>query len=285
MDSEKQEIQKAESQAIQQVQHEPIPADAPLMIRVAMMMERGIDIDTAQMEKMLDIAERLKAAEAKAAYSADFAIAQANIRPVVKTKWNPQTKSNYEDLGSVIEMVGPVYTAQGFSVVFYEGKAEKPDDIRVCADVLHRDGHKETYHYDVPLGGKGIAGKVNMIDIHAKATSVTYGQRYLLRMIWNIPTKDTDGNPPQQPTPPPAVRPLSTTELEVIDAICEKLPPAGSGYVLNKGHITAILMEKARDYLIYDKVEFCAGQLMDKYAKELHEPCKSVDEQPGTFED
>jgi hypothetical protein len=238
---------------------------------------------------MLDIAERLKAAEAKAAYSADFALAQANISPVAKTKWNPQTKSKYEDLGSVIEMAGPVYTAQGFSVVFYEGKAEKPDDIRVCADVMHRGGHEKTYYYDVPLGGKGIAGKVNMIDIHAKATSVTYGQRYLLRMIWNIPTADTDGNPPPQATKP-KVRPVSPTEKEIINDICDNLPDK-PGFQKNVTLITEIcLVPATRDHLVPEKVVSIAKYLItgpdkDKiYIADGYGDFDSDPDIPGSFE-
>jgi hypothetical protein len=64
----------------------------------------------------------------------------------------------------------------------------------VCADILHSAGHKETYHYDVPLDGKGIQGNANMTKIHGKSSSVSYGRRYLMCMIWNIPTQDDDGN-------------------------------------------------------------------------------------------
>ena len=42
-------------------------------------------------------------------------------------------------------------------------------------------------------------------------------------MIWNIPTKDTDGNPP--PPPPPATIPEPTArEKEVIRLVCLKMP-------------------------------------------------------------
>jgi len=60
--------------------------------------------------------------------------------------------------------------------------------------VLHKAGHKETYHYDIPLDGVGIQGNPNMTKIHAKASSTSYGRRYLMCMIWNIPTQDDDGN-------------------------------------------------------------------------------------------
>ena len=243
---ENQEIQKVDPTAIQQVQpdHLPIPADAPLMTRLAMMMERGIKIDTDQMSKMLEIAERLKATAAKEAYAVDFAVVQANIDGAVKTARNPQTGSMYAKLEGVIEASKPAYTAQGFSVVFYEGVTETEAHIRVCADVLHRDGHKESYHYDVPMGGVGIKGVVNMTKIHAKATSVTYGRRYLLCMIWNIPTQDDDGNAPDKK--PPEVKP-SDDEWGYIDEIC-KLIPAPPGMRVDRNKVASICYESKQAY-------------------------------------
>ncbi|KKL57409.1 hypothetical protein LCGC14_2235720, partial [marine sediment metagenome] len=241
------EIQKLEPAAIQQVQpdHSPIPADAPLMTRLAMMMERGIKIDTDQMSKMLEIAERLKAIAAKEAYAADFAVVQANIDGAVKTARNPQTGSMYAKLEGVIEASKPAYTAQGFSVVFYEGETEKEGHIRVYADILHKDGHKETKYYDVPLGGVGIQGKVNMTAIHAKATSVTYGRRYLLCMIWNIPTQDDDGN--ANGKKPLQVRPPTDEEWEVIAEVCKAIPAPPSKRVDAK-KVAAICYESRQAY-------------------------------------
>jgi len=263
-----------------------IPADAPMMTRLAMMIEGGVKIDVEQMSKMQEMAERFEANEARKSFSADFTIAQSNIGAVVKTKYNPQTKSNYAGLDGVIEMVKPVYTAQGFSVIFYEGETAVVDNIRVCADVLHRDGHKETYHYDVPLGGKGIAGKVNMIDIHAKATSVTYGERYLLSMIWNIPTQDKDGNPPQAP-PPPQVQPVTSEEKGIIKAIIEKLQPK-EGFDFNVGRITALCIEKHRQDLNVESVIRMSEWLMkhtdaDLYVEIQTEQTFIENEIPGEF--
>jgi len=40
----------------------------------------------------------------------------------------------------------------------------------------------------------GIKGTQMMTKIHGKSSSASYGQRKLMCMIWNIPTKDDDGN-------------------------------------------------------------------------------------------
>lgn len=150
--------------------------------------------DLEKLEKLLELQERYEANEARKVFAKDFAIAQANIIPVIKTKINPQTRSKYADLADVVETTQPVYTKQGFSVTFNEGDSPKEGYARILADVLHSMGHKEQYHLDVPLDGTGIKGNANMTAIHGKASSMQYGRRYLMCMIWNIPTADADGN-------------------------------------------------------------------------------------------
>ncbi len=174
--------------------------------------------DLEKLEKLLGLQERYEANEARKVFASGFAIVQANIAGVLKTKDNPQTHSKYAGLDSVIETSKPVYTRQGFSIIFYEGKTEVAENIRVCADVLHKAGHKETYHFDVPLDGVGIKGNPNMTKIHGKASSVSYGRRYLLCMIWNIPTQDDDGNTAAPKDTLPS-KP-NKQEQEILDLIC-----------------------------------------------------------------
>lgn len=150
--------------------------------------------DLVQLEKLLELQLRWEANEARKIYARSFANAQADIGAVIKTKTNAQTRSKYADLSDVIETAKPVYTKEGFSVIFYEGETVKQEHIRVYADVLHFAGHKETYHLDVPMDGKGLQGNANMTKIHGMASSIAYGRRYLMCMIWNIPTADSDGN-------------------------------------------------------------------------------------------
>jgi hypothetical protein len=165
------------------------PAD---MIRMAVAGKA----DLSQLRELLALQREWEAGEAQKAFSRDFAEAQSKIERVLKTCNNSQTKSKYADLAGVIESCKPVYTAHGFAVTFYENDSPVAEHVRVCADVRHRDGHKETFHFDVPLDGKGIKGNSNMTGIHAKASSTTYARRYLLCMIWNIATQDDDGNTP-----------------------------------------------------------------------------------------
>ena len=213
---EQNDLQRVEQAAIQAID----PASpAGLM---AQLMGTDGPFDVEGFGKMLEYQEKHEANQARKAYSSDFALAQSDIDAVVKTQYNSQTKSKYAGLDNVLEMARPVYTKHGFSVIYYESKPEAPEDMRLCADVLHKAGHKETYHLDVPLDGTGIQGKVNMTKLHGKFSSVTYGRRYLLCMIWNIPTQDDDGNAPGKgPIQIPAP---SKDQQKVIAAICAKIP-------------------------------------------------------------
>lgn len=161
------------------------PAD---MIRMAVSGKADLD----KLEKLLALQKDWEANEARKLYASSFATVQANIALVVKTKSNPQTHSKYAALEGIIASSKPIYTAEGFAIIFSEGKPEIENAIRICADVLHRSGHKESYYYDVPLDGVGIKGNANMTRIHGKASSTSYGRRYLMCMIWNIPTGDDD---------------------------------------------------------------------------------------------
>ena len=166
------------------------------VISTAQLIQEGIakGIDLVALKEILKLREIDDAFKARKAYAKDFATAQANILPVFKSKTNTHTKSKYADLADVIETTQPIYTKEGFSVTFNEGECLKDNHVRVLADVLHYMGHSVPYHLDVPLDGKGIAGNANMTAIHSKASAVQYGRRYLMGMIFNVPTSDDDGN-------------------------------------------------------------------------------------------
>jgi hypothetical protein len=151
-------------------------------------------IDLVVAEKMLELRAKDDAWKSKKSFARSFAMAQANIQAVIKTKTNQQTHSKYAELADIIQSAQPVYTKEGFSVICYEGDCPKEGQIRTFADVLHCDGHKETYHVDMPLDGVGFKGNANMTAIHGKKSAFTYSRNTLMCMIWNIPTSDDDGN-------------------------------------------------------------------------------------------
>ncbi len=239
---EKQEIQKTNETA----DLARVDPDSPAGIMMQLMSDGdGGKFDVDGFGKMLEFQERHEANKARNVFASDFAFAQSDIAAVVKTKINPQTHSKYAGLDDVLETSKPVYTRHGFSVIFYEGKADEAEDLRLCADVLHRAGHQKTYHLDVPLDGKGLKGNPNMTKIHGKASSLSYGRRYLLCMIWNIPTQDDDGNGPDKT--PPTVRPPTDEEWEVIAKVCGKMT-CPDGMRADAKKVAAICYENKQAY-------------------------------------
>ena len=143
-----------------------------------------------EIAELMTLQERWEATQAKKLYNGAMVKVQKEIPVVAKSLKNSQTNSKYASLDDIIFETKKIYTLYGFSITFYEGETVKPGHIRICADVVHESGHKEAYYYDVPLDGVGIKGNANMTAIHAKASSTSYAHRYLMCLIWNIPTGD-----------------------------------------------------------------------------------------------
>ncbi len=246
-----------------------IDPNAPLMVQIIQLTQQGIKLDVEYIKGLLEVKREIEGDVAKAAYAHAFTAAQADIGGVVKTRKNKQTNSMYAGLDDVIEMSKTVCATHGFSITFSEGVTEVKDHIRLCATILHKDGHKEPCHYDVPLGGVGIKGVVMMTAIHAKATSVSYGQRYLLCMIWNIPTKDVDGN---QPPAPPKNIPVTDIENEAITKAIAAIAPAEVGFIIDRGHIRALLLAGCRPRLVPGQEDKLSAWLMKHSDKDLYMP-------------
>jgi hypothetical protein len=121
--------------------------------------------------------------------------AQAQMFAIVKDKTNDQTRSQYASYAAFDRVIRPIYTAEGFSLTFNEGETAKPDYVRVLCDVAH-GGYTRHYHVDMPADGKGAKGGDVMTKTHATGSAFTYGQRNLLKLIFNLATidKDDDGN-------------------------------------------------------------------------------------------
>ena len=153
------------------------------------------DVDVAKIKQIMDMQEHILDRNAKQEFNAAMTRTQSKIELVVAKEKNTQTNSNYANLKAVLLSAKPVYTAEGFSLMFYEGETAKENHKRVCVDIMHEAGHTEKRHGDFTIQTTGIAGKAMMTEIHGEGSSFSYGRRYLTCMIFNIPTgDDDDGN-------------------------------------------------------------------------------------------
>ncbi len=173
---------------------EIVPLAANPMEMVARALEKGID--GPMLQQFMDLQERYEDREARKAYAMDMSKCQAKMPAVMATVEGEKTNSVYAKLGQINALITPVYTKHGFSISFGEGKADKEDEVRTVAKVLHKFGHYEEFYCDLPLDLAGAQGTVNKTGIHAKGSSNTYGERYIVRRIFNLSilSEDDDGN-------------------------------------------------------------------------------------------
>ncbi len=156
---------------------------------------RDPGVDVGKMERLLDMAEKVHARRAEAEYDQAMNAAQAEMRPVAQDSENPQTRSRYASYGAMDGALRPIYTQHGFSLSFGT-KASAIDRVTVTCRVSHRAGHTERVEIDMPADGKGARGNDVMTKTHATGSAVSYGMRYLLKMIFNVSIgeHDDDGN-------------------------------------------------------------------------------------------
>ena len=178
-----------------------IQADAASLMEVISRAAADPNTDVDKLERLMGMYERITARTAESAYHEAMNAAQAAMDRVRTDSHNPQTKSRYASFPALDRALRPIYTQQGFSLSFDTGDGAPQDHVRVVCRVAHRGGHKETHHVDMPADGKGAKGGDVMTKTHAAGAAYSYGQRYLLKLIFNIAVgEDTDGNAPTGPT-------------------------------------------------------------------------------------
>lgn len=164
------------------------------------MIERAVRdpaVDMDKMERLFAMHERATARQAEVAYADAMSAAQSELGPVAADANNPQTRSRYASYAALDRAVRPVYVRHGFALSFGTADSPAADHIRLTCKVTHRGGHAEPFHVDMPADGKGAKGGDVMTKTHAAGAAMSYGQRYLLKLIFNIAVgDDVDGNTP-----------------------------------------------------------------------------------------
>lgn len=173
-------------------QRDETPQDATLAFFERLARDPKASVE--KIERLMALWERGEARKAEAAFNTAMTAAQQAIRPVITDEYNEQTRSKYPSYEALDAVARPIYTQHGFGLSFDTGYGAPPDSVRVLCYATHAGGHARTYHVDMPADGKGPKGGDVMTKTHATGSAMSYGQRYLLKFIFNIPVKDDDGN-------------------------------------------------------------------------------------------
>lgn len=175
-----------------------VPAESQALIHMIERVARDVSFPIERLEKLMEMHERVTARNAETSWNDAMAAAQAEMRTVALDSNNPQTRSRYASYAALDRAIRPIYTSHGFALSFNTGDGAPESCIRIICDVSCR-GHSRRYHIDMPADGMGAKGNAVMTRTHATGSAITYGQRYLLKLIFNVSTgdgvdADDDGN-------------------------------------------------------------------------------------------
>jgi len=143
--------------------------------------------------RMMDLQERYEAREAEKLCNVAFAGFKAEAVQIIKGKKvtaGPLAGKSYAELHDVVDAVTPALSRHGLSASWKITKDEK-DWLEVTCTLKHVGGHSES----VSMGGPPDAGGAKNA-IQARASTVSYLQRYTLKAITGLSETDddTDGN-------------------------------------------------------------------------------------------
>lgn len=152
------------------------------------------NFDVVKLEKLMDLQERILNRRAKESFAADYVQMKPNLPKVIRTKSNMQTKSMYAPLEEINTAIDPVLQKHGFGTAT-KIIAQTDTSVTIRAELWHKDGHVEENTVILPLDKTGIAGTVNKTNLHATASTITYGKRIAICALLNVSTgDDADGN-------------------------------------------------------------------------------------------
>lgn len=186
--------------------HEPaetvqiVHADNAMVAMIErVVMDPNASLD--KLERMLQMRERLedRAREAqeredRKEYFREMAACQKMLPVVIKNQKNDHTRSKYADLAAIERQAMPTIHEHGFTVSF-QPAGEKNGHLLIKWTVAHEAGHVETDTAEIPIDAAGAKGGTNKTGTQAFGSTMTYGRRYLLCLLFNISTgDDLDGN-------------------------------------------------------------------------------------------
>ena len=177
-----------------------LPTDLAIYAQVISDAASNPEVDVNKLEKLLDMQDRIMRRNAEMEFNAAMTKAQSEMTRVAADANNPQTHSRYASYKALDKALRPVYTTNGFAISFGTAEGAPSEYVRVVADVSHISGFSKRYQIDMPADGKGAKGGDVMTKTHAVGAGMSYGMRYLLKMIFNVAIgeDDTDGNAPRE---------------------------------------------------------------------------------------
>lgn len=174
-----------------------LPAVQPQMLGVTMTPNQMLSLalqrgaSTEQLEKFMALAERWERAEAERAYNVAFAAFRDEAVVIIKNRQvtdGPLKNKKYAELFAVVNAVTPALSKHGLSAS-WKITTDTKDWIAVTCTLKHHLGHSES----VTMGGPADTGGAKN-PIQARASTVTYLERYTLKAICGVAEQEDDND-------------------------------------------------------------------------------------------
>lgn len=246
------------------------------IVRVISTAVENPKLDVKKMREIMDMQMEMMRFQAEIAYNSAMRDAQAEIPHIPANKYNDHTKSKYADLDAIDTIIKPIYIKHGFSVSFDTRKMEN-GDVKTMAYVRHTQGHKETHELHGALDMAGAKGNANKTGIQATGSTVSYLQRYLTKLIFNVVIigEDKDGN---ATTPVKGEGDSFTTRLRsdktmrgVAPTQADVREPLKEQAEMMKQDLRELKTKKARLALITSNLEFLRSLDAKGYSEQVAE--------------
>lgn len=153
-------------------------------------IQRHPDMDLIKLEKLMELAERWRAAEAKRSYVRAFALFKKNMPDVVKDMLNKQYGSDYSSLANLVNTTSRVLGEYGLHANW---RPDQSDGIKITCVITHEDGHSEEVWLKGPPDTSGQKNPLQQIK-----STLTYLEGATFQAITGVVARsastDDDGN-------------------------------------------------------------------------------------------
>jgi hypothetical protein len=166
----------------------PTPDNTPMGM-LAAAVAKGMA--PSVLKDLMDLQDRWERGEAIKAYNEAFAAFKAEAVQVLKNKQvtdGPLKGKSYAELFAVVDAVVPMLSKHGFSHSWKLTKDEK-DWLEVTCTLKHLRGHSDFASMSGPPDAGGAKSA-----IQARASTVTYLERYTLKAVCGLAEKGDDND-------------------------------------------------------------------------------------------
>lgn len=208
-------------------------AEATALVSMIERAARDPAVDIDKMERLWIMHERAIAGRARAEYLAAFSRLQAELPAAVRggTGHNKMKYARYEDL---ITALRPVLAQHGFSI---SHRVNTDGKVIVTGILGHAGGHAEETTITLPADASG-----NKSPVHALASSISYGKRYVTLTLTGIATADEDDD--AQAVTTGMITPEQVKEIEALAAATG----VSIGWICEHHSIETLADMTAKDY-------------------------------------